>query len=80
MQYVTAMNFYTQTCQSCYNRSKATRVKMKALIQNLADDNAKVPSNMLSALRNVRKTHLMDHNLHEFKTLEMQLKTGSQND
>jgi tRNA 2-thiocytidine biosynthesis protein TtcA len=47
---------------------------MKKLIQQLADDNSKVPSNILGALRNVRKTQLMDQKLHAFKTLEEHLK------
>jgi tRNA 2-thiocytidine biosynthesis protein TtcA len=68
------MNFDTQTCGRCYNRSRAARVKVKALIQQLAGDNEKVPSNMLHALSNVRKTQLMDHKLHAFKDLEKQLR------
>lgn len=68
------MSFVTQTCRSCYDTSRSTRVKMKKLIQQLATVNPKVPSNMLRALRNVCKTQLMDQKLHTFKTLEEQLK------
>ena len=74
IQYVDAMGFVTQTCQSCYDQTKSARVKMKRLISQLASNNSKIPSNMLNALRNVRKTQLMDHKLHTFKTLETKIK------
>jgi tRNA 2-thiocytidine biosynthesis protein TtcA len=74
IQYANKMGFVTQTCRSCYDKSRSARVRMKNLIKQLANTNAKVPSNMLNALRNVRQTQLMDHSLQPFKTLEAKLK------
>jgi len=60
-------------CNLCGSQENLTRKKVKALIQGLADQNPKVPANMLHAISNVRKSQLMDFNLWDFKNLEEQL-------
>jgi len=57
-------------CNLCGSQENLTRKKVKALIKDLADQNPKVPANMLRALGNVRKSQLMDFNLWDFKGLE----------
>jgi len=63
-------------CNLCGSQENLTRKKVKALIQGLADQNPKVPANMLHALSNVRKSQLMDFDLWDFKNLESQLESG----
>jgi len=60
-------------CNLCGSQENLTRKKVKALIQDLAKQNPKVPANMLHALSNVRKSQLMDFNLWDFKNLESDL-------
>lgn len=57
-------------CNLCGSQENLTRVKIKKLIDELALENPKVPSNMLSALKNIRPSQLMDQELWDFKTLE----------
>ena len=49
-----------------------TRKRVKQLIADLAKENPKVPSNMLSALGNVQLSQLMDRELWDFKGLKAQ--------
>lgn len=50
-----------------------TRAKVKDLIQNLAQDNAKIPSNILNAVGNIRLSQLMDQGHWNFKELDKEL-------
>ncbi|HQY22540.1 MAG TPA: tRNA 2-thiocytidine(32) synthetase TtcA [Gammaproteobacteria bacterium] len=56
-------------CNLCGAQENLVRVKIKKLIDELALDNPKVPSNLLSALQNIRPSQLMDHDLWDFKGL-----------
>ena len=56
-------------CNLCGALENLMRVKIKKLIDELALDNPKVPSNLLSALQNIRPSQLMDHDLWDFKGL-----------
>ncbi|HQZ87580.1 MAG TPA: tRNA 2-thiocytidine(32) synthetase TtcA [Gammaproteobacteria bacterium] len=58
-------------CNLCGAQENLVRVKIKKLIDELTLDNPKVPSNLLSALQNIRPSQLMDHNLWDFKGLKM---------
>jgi tRNA 2-thiocytidine biosynthesis protein TtcA len=57
----------------CSVRANTTRPHVKALIESLAHENPKVPSNLLHALQNVKITQLMDHRIWNFKELEKEL-------
>lgn len=57
-------------CNLCGSQENLTRKKVKALIKTLAEDNPKIPSNILHALSNVGPSQLMDHALWNFKELE----------
>lgn len=57
-------------CNLCGSQENLTRVKIKKLIRTLADQNPKVPANMLNALGNIQPSQLMDRDLWDFKGLD----------
>ncbi len=57
-------------CNLCGSQENLTRKKVKQLIATLAQENPKVPSNLLNALSNVKFSQLMDRQLMDFKNLE----------
>ena len=59
-------------CNLCGSQKNLSRNKVKKLIKQLALENPKIPSNMLHALGNVRSSQLMDHNLWDFKNLQIE--------
>jgi tRNA 2-thiocytidine biosynthesis protein TtcA len=56
-------------CNLCGSQQNLMRVKVRKLIDELALANPKVPSNILSALQNIRPSQMMDHDLWDFKNL-----------
>lgn len=60
-------------CNLCGSQEKLARVRVKRLIDELAAENPKVPSNMLHALSSIRPSQLMDKDLWDFKNLEQAL-------
>lgn len=69
IQYARERAFPIIPCNLCGSQQNLTRVKVKKLIESLAADNPKVPSNMLHALQSVRPSQLMDQDLWDFKAL-----------
>jgi len=63
-------------CNLCGSQENMTRAKVKQLISDLAADNPKVPSNMLSALGNVQLTQMLDSRHQDFVNLESQMIRG----
>jgi tRNA 2-thiocytidine biosynthesis protein TtcA len=59
-------------CNLCGSQENLTRKKVAKLIDTLAEDNPKVPSNILHALQNIRPSQLMDKDLFDFRNLEKQ--------
>lgn len=57
-------------CNLCGSQENLARQDMKQLIAEMAKRNPKVPSNMLRATQNVRKSQLMDKRLMDFQQLE----------
>ncbi|OGO92669.1 MAG: tRNA 2-thiocytidine(32) synthetase TtcA [Coxiella sp. RIFCSPHIGHO2_12_FULL_42_15] len=57
-------------CNLCGSQENLTRKKIKALIQELAKQNPKIPSNILRAISNIKPSQLMDHHLWNFRELE----------
>ncbi len=57
-------------CNLCGSQENLMRQRVKVLIDGLAHENPKVPSNILHALSNVSPSQLMDHRLWDFKSLE----------
>jgi tRNA 2-thiocytidine biosynthesis protein TtcA len=75
--YAQARNFPLIPCNLCGTQENMTRRKVKQLIQGLAADNPKVPSNMLNALGNLQVSQLMDRALWNFRDLESSLEDGT---
>jgi tRNA 2-thiocytidine biosynthesis protein TtcA len=60
-------------CNLCGSQENLMRKRVKKLIAELAEENPKVPSNMLHALSSVQISQLMDQNLWNFKDLNVDL-------
>lgn len=60
-------------CNLCGSQENLARVRIKKLLQELAKENPKIPSNMLHALSSIKPTQLMDKDFCNFKQLEQQL-------
>jgi len=57
-------------CNLCGAQENLARVRIKKLINSLAEENEKIPSNILSALQNIKPSQMMDQDLWDFKHLE----------
>ena len=64
------MGFPIIPCNLCGSQENLIRKKVKVLIDQLAKENPKVPSNILHALTAVKTSQLMDKKLWDFKGLE----------
>lgn len=70
LAYAQLRDFPLIPCNLCGSQENMTRRKVKQLIQDLAGDNPKVPSNILNALGNLQVSQLMDRSLWNFRELE----------
>lgn len=68
-EFANEMNFPITPCNLCGSQENLKRQKVKKLIDELTQDNPKVPSNMLHALQSVNPSQLMDQKLWDFKDL-----------
>lgn len=59
-------------CNLCGSQENLMRRKIKNLIDQLALENPKVPSNILHAMSSLKPSQLMDHDFWDFKNLESQ--------
>jgi tRNA 2-thiocytidine biosynthesis protein TtcA len=73
-----AMQFPIIPCTLCGSQENLMRKKIKVLIEQLAAENPKVPSNILRALSIIKPSQLMDKNFWDFENLEKQ--QGTQTD
>jgi len=67
IDYATEMNFPIIPCNLCGSQENLTRKRVGRLIAELAEQNQKIPSNILHALSAVKPSQLMDHKLWDFK-------------
>jgi len=72
MRYAEEQQFPIIPCNLCGSQENLKRQKIKELIKDLAEDNPKVPSNILGALGNVQPSQLMDRDLWNFRDLEQE--------
>jgi len=70
IEFANEMQFPIIPCNLCGSQENLMRKKTKALIDQLALENPKVPSNILHALTAVKPSQLMDKSLWDFKNLE----------
>lgn len=71
--YATEQAYPIIPCNLCGSQENLMRKKVARLIDQLALENPKVPSNMLHALQSIKPSQLMDQNLWNFKNLEHEL-------
>lgn len=64
-------------CNLCGSQENLMRKRVGKLIDQLAEENPKVPSNLLHALQSIKPSQLMDQDLWHFKRLESELITGN---
>ena len=64
------MAFPLIPCSLCGSQENLMRKRIKKLIDELAQENPKVPSNILHALSAIKPSQLMDKNFWDFKELE----------
>lgn len=76
-EFAKLMEFPIIPCNLCGSQDNLSRVKTKLLIQSLAKDNIKIPSNILHALSAIKPSQLMDKKLWDFKDLESMRETDS---
>lgn len=69
--YADEQQFPIIPCNLCGSQENLKRQKVKQLIEELAADNPKVPSNMLHALQSINPSQLMDQQLWDFKGLNL---------
>ncbi|PWY57386.1 tRNA 2-thiocytidine(32) synthetase TtcA [Legionella qingyii] len=63
-------------CTLCGSQENLMRKKVTHLINQLAEENPKVPSNILHALQSIKPSQLMDQNMWNFRNLENELATN----
>ena len=73
IEYAAEQGFPIIPCNLCGSQENMTRRRVKQLIRELAQENPKVPSNLLSALGNVQLSQLMDRDQWDFDGLEEQM-------
>jgi tRNA 2-thiocytidine biosynthesis protein TtcA len=59
-------------CNLCGSQENLARQRVARLINELAKENPKIPSNMLHALQSVKPSQLMDSDLWDFKNLAIE--------
>ena len=65
-------DFRSFPCNLCGSQENLVRKRVKKLIDQLAQENLKVPSNILHALTSIKPSQLMDKKFWDFKNLEQQ--------
>ena len=70
IEYAAEQGFPIIPCTLCGSQENMTRRRVKQLIAALADENPKVPSNLLSALGKVQLSQLMDRERWDFEGLD----------
>ncbi|VEG92408.1 tRNA 2-thiocytidine(32) synthetase TtcA [Legionella spiritensis] len=73
-------NFPIIPCNLCGSQENLMRKRVGKLIDQLAEENPKVPSNILHALQSIKPSQLMDQSLWHFKTLENDLQAANPKD
>ncbi|MDP3558745.1 MAG: tRNA 2-thiocytidine(32) synthetase TtcA [Legionellaceae bacterium] len=69
-QYAEAQAYPIIPCNLCGSQENLMRKKVAKLIDTLAAENPKVPSNLLHALQSIKPSQLMDQDLWNFRDLE----------
>jgi tRNA 2-thiocytidine biosynthesis protein TtcA len=70
--YAKQQEFPIIPCNLCGSQQNLSRVRIAKLINELAKENPKIPSNILHALQSVKPSQLMDSDLWNFKDLKVE--------
>ena len=70
--YAELQGFPIIPCNLCGSQENLSRKRIKRMIEDLAAENPKIPSNMLHALGNILPSQMMDRELWDFRSLELQ--------
>ncbi len=73
IEFATEQAFPIIPCNLCGSQENLARKRIGNLIDQLAVENPKIPSNILHALQSIKPSQLMDQDLWQFKNLEKQL-------
>ena len=73
--YATEQDFPIIPCTLCGSQDNLVRKRVGRLIDQLAEENPKIPSNILHALQSIKPSQLMDQDLWNFRELEKNLLT-----
>lgn len=71
IEYAKLKAFPIIPCNLCGSQQNLKRQRIKKLIAQMAEENPKIPSNMLHALTSIKPSQLMDKKLWDFKNLEL---------
>jgi tRNA 2-thiocytidine biosynthesis protein TtcA len=63
-------------CTLCGSQENLARKRIGRLLDQLAEENPKIPSNILHALQSIKPSQLMDQELWDFRNLETHLFNG----
>lgn len=75
--YAQEQQFPIIPCNLCGSQENLARKRMAKLIDEIAKENPRIPSNILHALQTIRPSQLMDSDLWDFKNLETHLSLSS---
>jgi len=70
IEYAREREFPIIPCNLCGSQENLARQRIKRLVNELSQENPKIPSNILHALSHVKPSQLMDKQLWDFKGLE----------
>lgn len=70
--YMKEQQFPIIPCTLCGSQERLARQRVKKLVNELATENPKIPSNLLHSLQSLHPSQLMDDNFWNFKDLEKQ--------
>ena len=80
IKFAEEQNFPIIPCTLCGSQENLARKQIGKLIDQLAEDNPKIPSNILHALQSIKPSQLMDQDYWQFKNLESQLVNAVENE
>jgi tRNA 2-thiocytidine biosynthesis protein TtcA len=73
--YAEEQNFPIIPCTLCGSQENLARKRIGRLIDQLAEENSKIPSNILHSLQSIKPSQLMDQDFWNFRDLEKELIT-----
>ena len=74
--YANEQNFPIIPCTLCGSQENLARKRIGRLIDQLAEENPKIPSNILHAMQSIKPSQLMDQDFWNFRELEKGLLEG----